>query len=205
MTVALVTLLSYLGLSAPRRVVAETPLPPPKKTGGPGEGSCSCHGGSGGDGQVEILGAPTQYTPGTSYTLTVRLRDPGQSRWGFEATVLLNSDNSMAGSLASTDGTTGLQTQSGRQYVSHNSQGSGGTVDGTFAGTADGPVSWPFQWTAPSAGAGAVTVYVGSIAANNDQDAGNDDIEYQITLPISEEVSSAVDEMSWGEIKQLLR
>jgi hypothetical protein len=78
-------------------------------------------------------------------------------------------------------------------------------VDGTFAGTADGPVSWPFQWTAPSAGAGTVTVYVGSIAANNDQDASGDDIEYQITLPISEEVSSAVDEMSWGEIKQLLR
>ena len=206
-TLAAIGTLAYLGLSGPQKVIAETPLPPVRRTGAPGEGSCSCHTGNvvGANGSVAVLGLPASYTPGSVYTVTVQLQDPGQSRWGFEATVLKNSDNTMAGTLATADATTGLQASSGKSYISHNSEGPG-AVDGTFAGTADGPVSWPFQWTAPAAGSGSVTIYVGAVAADNDQDAGSTDYEYQTSVSIPEEIPSGdVLEFTWGEIKERFR
>ena len=203
---AVIASLAYLGLSAPRKVIAETPLPPARRTRAPGEGGCSCHNGSAAsaNGTLSLLGLPSSYVPGTVYTLGVQLQDPGQSRWGFEATVLMDSDHSMAGGCVSMDGTTGIQMASGKTYVSHNSEGGpGGTVDGTFAGTANGPVSWSFQWTAPVATTGPVTIYVTAVAADNDLDAGGTDYEYQTSASIPEEVPSPVREFTWGQIKNL--
>lgn len=200
-TLVLIAAVAYLGLSGLGKAVAKVPLPDPRRTGAPGENDCSgCHSGTGGDGSVSVLGLPTSYVPGTVYTLTVQLQDPGQSRWGFEATVLKDSDDTMAGSLAGADGTTGLQAQTGRLYISHNADG---TPDGTFAGTANGPVSWPVQWTAPAAGSGSVTIYVAAVSADNDDSSGDTDFQYLHQPSVPEEVSSPVDEMTWGQIKEL--
>lgn len=201
---AVIASVAYLGVVAPRNAAAEIPIPPAKRTGAPGENSCGgCHSGSAGDGGVSVLGLPANYIPGNVYTLAVSLQDPGQSRWGFEATVLKGSDDSMAGNLASVDGTTALQAQSSKLYISHNAQGgAGGTVDGTYAGTANGPVSWSFQWTAPAASTGSVTIYVAAVAADNQGDDSGD-YEYLLQTSIPEAPPSGVEEFTWGHIKTL--
>jgi len=200
-TLVLIAAIACLGLSVPREAAAKVPLPDPRRTGAPGEGSCGgCHSGSAGNGAVSVLGLPTSYVPGTVYRLTVQLQDLGQSRWGFEATLLKDSDDTMAGSLASADGTTGLQAETGKLYISHNAEGPG-PVDGTFAGTANGPVSWLFDWTAPAVGSGSVTIYVAAVAADNDDGSGDTDFEYLLQISTPEETSSPVEEMTWGQIK----
>src|SRR6185436_6290161 len=58
----------------------------------PSYNSCVlCHGDfelNSGNGSLELLGLPSAYASGATYDLTVRLRDPGQMRWGFELTVM---------------------------------------------------------------------------------------------------------------------
>src|SRR5262245_21928631 len=41
-----------------------------------------------GDGDLQLLNLPSSYVPGNSYDLFVKIYDPGQSRWGFELTVM---------------------------------------------------------------------------------------------------------------------
>ena len=126
-------------------------------TGAPGEFTCAqCHfGGEVFDGSLSI-DAPDQYQPGMAYTITITLQDPGQSRWGFELIPLRRGDTElvMAGSLTNLSAHTTIQEIfDGKQYISHTSnEFDEGEPDGTYAGTADGPVAWSFTWTAPPAG-----------------------------------------------------
>jgi hypothetical protein len=146
-------------------IVAGTSTGPPDgRTGAPNESDCTvgCHNTyslNSGDGSFSINDVPVQYNPGETYSLSVSIQDSGQQKWGFELTVLDNS--SSAGTLIVTDSTnTQLSTATGRHYIKH-------TNTGTFDGTADGPVSWSFDWTAPSAGTGTVTFYAAGNAANS--------------------------------------
>ena len=41
-----------------------------------------------GDGSLQLIGLPATAVAGTTYTLTVRLSDPQQKRWGFELTAV---------------------------------------------------------------------------------------------------------------------
>jgi hypothetical protein len=175
--------------------------PPAGRTGAPGETTCaSCHSGGLNDGQgtLTLTGIPSSYVPGTKYSVTVTLGRTGQSRWGFEVTSLRDSDDAMAGTLAAPSNLTQILTKTSRSYVSHIS-GSG--PDGTFAGTANGPVSWTFDWTAPAAGTGAVTFYLVGVAADNDGNDGSGDRVYTTTVSFAEASTTAVRQTTWAWIK----
>jgi hypothetical protein len=157
--------------------------PPDEHTGAPGENDCTvgCHNSysvNSGDGSLSIDDVPTQYNPEQTYSLSVTIEDPGQQRWGFEITVL-DSSNSKAGILTVTDSAnTQLSSTSGRDYIKH-------TSAGTFDGTSDGPVSWNFDWTAPSSLTGTVTFFAAGNAANSA--SGNKlDYVYTTTVPSDE-------------------
>lgn len=127
-----------------------------------------CHVGAAPDsglGDVVITGMPERYQPGSTYPVTVTVNDPVASRWGFEAGVTDRSD-AQAGAFTSTSPGVSVQSQSGREWVNHNGGGTGQGVTGSF--------SWTFDWTAPQAGTGVVTLWVAGNAANNAQGSGGD-------------------------------
>jgi hypothetical protein len=141
--------------------------------------SCTaCHGSNVGDGSLALLGVPAGgYNPGATYTLTVRLADPGQSRWGFELVALTNALN-QAGAITVTDN---VHTQLSDNpdldpdYLKH-------TSDGTYPAT-PGPTSWSFDWQAPITGE-SLTFYVAGNAANNNGSPSGDYI-YLLQVPVA--------------------
>ncbi len=144
--------------------------------------TCSnCHGdGVPGDGSLELLNTPLQFTPGQVYALTVRLRDPGQMRWGFELTAIEDATLFQSGTLSVTDMlNTQLSDNPGTQpdYLKH-------TFDGTYSGVLNGPVTWNFQWTAPLSG-GSLTFYLAGNAANGNGIPDLGDEIYAIQVPVS--------------------
>ena len=151
----------------------------------PFERSCTvCHGsGKMGDGALILLDLPSAYTPNQTYDLGVELQDPGQIRWGFELTVLDDATLGEGGVLIATDlANTQLSEHPGneRDYLKH-------TLAGTYNGTPNGPVSWGFQWTAPTSG--SVTFYVAGNAADGDGSADFDDVIYLAQGSISSTVA----------------
>ena len=134
------------------------------RTGAPGEGLCTdCHAGTAnsGDGTFLISGVPAMYGSGATYILEVELQDPGQQRWGFELTAIDESGNG-AGFFSVTDAVNTQLSDNvapGKDYMKQ-------TSSGTYNGTADGPVSWSFDWTAPDTSAGIVTFYAAGNAAD---------------------------------------
>ncbi len=123
----------------------------------------ACHGDfplNSGNGQLELLGVPPTIVAGQTYSLTVRLNDPGQSRWGFELTVI-NAQNEASGTIIVTDpDSTQLSDNPdpAPDYLKH-------TSVGTRRGTA-GPKEWTFDWVGGSDS--QVEFYVAGNAANND-------------------------------------
>ncbi len=174
--------------------------PPAGRTGAPGEGDCSsCHGAlNDGQATLTLTGIPASYIPGTKYTVTFSLTRTGKARWGFELTSLFTTGSAMAGTLEATSNTTQILTKASRFYVSHLS-GSG--ADGTFAGTADGPVSWTFDWTAPAAGGGSVTFYVVGLACDNDGQDSAGDLTYTTSVAYAEGTTTGITPTTWGWIK----
>jgi hypothetical protein len=157
-------------------------------TNAPGEGNCTaCHADfplNSGTGSLTISGLPDLYTPETLYSIEVVLADPDAMRWGFELT-FLDGNNDFVGALASVDANTQVSTGGpfGRTYVKH-----------TLAGTQNGQTgqgSWMFDWTAPAAGAGDVTIYVAGNAANGNFASSGDRI-YATSVPWAEEPTTAV-------------
>jgi hypothetical protein len=154
------------------------------KTGAPGEGLCvECHGIAIGDGSVAILGLPSNYTPSATYPITVRVEDPGQQRWGFELTAL-NAALEGSGSFTVTDA---LNTQlsafaaPARSYIKH-------TSTGTRLGTANGPVDFNFNWTAPASDEGVITLFAAGNGANGNL-ASTGDYIYTANVSINPPVS----------------
>jgi hypothetical protein len=149
-----------------------------------------------GNGSLELLGLPPEYTPGAQYDLTVRLADPGQVEWGFEVTALGALDQA-AGTFNITDA---VQTQlsdnpgTNPDYVKQ-------THDGVHADTPDGPVTWSFRWTAPPGG--PVTFYLAGNAADGTGDPGFDYI-YALTRTVNEP-TVGVANRTWSGVKELYR
>lgn len=166
----------------------------------PSYNSCVlCHGDfelNSGNGGLELLGLPSAYAAGVTYDLTVRLRDPDQLRWGFELTVMGPGDQA-AGTLTVTDATnTQLSDQAGTNpdFLKHR-------LAGTYAGTADGPVTWSFRWTAPLAN--TATFYLAGNAAD-DNDAPDGDYIYTLMQSLEQATVSATPS-SWSAMKSLYR
>jgi len=183
------------------RAVAYPDGPPDGFCGNPpiSQSCVLCHGDfaeNSGDGLLELLGLPAAYMPGALYDVTVRLRDPGQVRWGFMMTVLDPMEQA-SGTLAVTDA---LHTQlsdnpaMSPDYVKH-------TLDGTYAGTSDGPVTWSFQWIAPIQG--AATFYLAGNAANGANDPAGDYI-YTLVRTV-DEATVATASRTWSGVKALYR
>lgn len=148
--------------------------PPDGRAGAPEESMCiGCHSTfdpNSGDGSLQII-VPDGVPGGRPTTITVVLEDPGQSRWGFEMTVI-NSVWDGVGAFTITDAVnTQLSdnAEPARDYVKQ-------TSTGTYAGTADGPVQWSVEYT-PSSDFPAESffdVYVAANAADNDGSTSGD-------------------------------
>lgn len=160
--------------------------------------SCAvCHGDfdvNSGDGSLELLGLPPEFEPGVWYDLTVRVQDPGQHEWGFEAAAL-DPGNQQAGEFGVLDALrTQLSDNSGTNpdYMKQ-------TEPGTAPGTFDGPVSWTFRWQAPAAS--TVDFYVAANAADESGDPSGDYIyTLRVTVP---QATVAVQNTTWAAVKSL--
>ncbi len=119
-----------------------------------------------GDGTLSLAGLPETYVPESTYTLQVILQDPGQSRWGFELTVIDEAGN-QGGVLEAVDGTVQISEGPGNQR-DYAKQTSSGTFNGQSSAT------WSLRWTAPPAGTGPVTFYVAGNAANGNFSTSGD-------------------------------
>lgn len=169
-------------------VMANSAGPIDKTTGAPGETTCGdaiCHGNLNvGSGNVTIT-APASYTAGQLLTISVGVSNTGQSRWGFEVTVL-DGINNPVGSLLVTDPTrTQISKDIGtqREYIKH-------TLVGTDLGVLHTAPGWSFDWKAPaSLGTGPVTFYVAGNAANGDGFQTGDSI-YTTSALVTENTAS---------------
>ena len=137
--------------------------PPEEKTGAPNEGTCAdCHVGNelnDSDGSL-MLTIPETYEPNQVYEIVVSLARAGQSRWGFEMTVL-DGNGASAGSFEASDvANTQLKDKSSKQYIMH-------TAAGSAQGTND-ENQWTLKWTAPDADVGPIAFYAAGNAANGD-------------------------------------
>jgi len=146
----------------------------------------ACHSDFGlntGDGVLEIQGMPFAYAPGETYALSVRLDDRGQSRWGFEMTVI-DSGGLQAGVMAPEDEVIVSVSEgpgSERDYAKQ-------TIDGTYWGEEEG--IWGILWTAPPEGSGAAFFYAAGNAANGD-DTPSQDYIYAVDVFVPEGIPSA--------------
>jgi hypothetical protein len=170
--------------------------PPPNTTGAPRtatskEPTCNqggCHTGNALNapgGSVTLFNAPDSYIPGTKYTMQVQVAKVGQSRWGFELTAK-KADFTRAGEIVPTDldNTQLIPSESPRptettpEYLEH-------TEIGTAWHQMDVGPMWTFDWVAPEAGSGPVTIYVAGNAANGNNQ-NNGDFIYTTSKTITE-------------------
>jgi len=168
-----ITLLACCALA-----VAYSGGPPDGKTGRPGEGTCNdCHSGVGSADSTELVGfVGGWYQPDSLYSLTLSVRYVGQLRWGFELTVVDDSNHS-TGQLIVADSTNTQYSPVAPGYLKQ-------TSAGTFPGT-PGPTAWTFSWQAPAAGTGPVRFYWCANAADNNG-ASSGDIVCRDSLVLSE-------------------
>ncbi len=126
----------------------------------------------------------TKYRPGQTYTVTVSVQPqsgmpPG---YGFQAQFLDASDPILlpAGTLSNPDAVTQLATtDSGRRYAEHK----GINSDSLFT----------FDWTAPEAGTGPVTLYVvGNLVNRAQGSVGDNGSSQPLTLTLTEDLSTGL-------------
>jgi len=148
----------------PVSVHANSSGPPNELTGAPGEATCTdCHGSfplNSGPG-VFTIDAPTMFSAGETYEITVTLSQDSRSRWGFEITPLAIGD------VTITDATnTQLSMTGSKSYVKQ-------TFQGTYNGSA-GPAVWRFDWTAPDSPPDEVIFYASGNACNGNGSTSGD-------------------------------
>lgn len=170
----LITLLTGSRTIKPVQAFAEGPNA--GVTGAPGELTCAvagCHEGQPNTGKGQLLiTAPSAYEPGKVYEITVKhmTTDKSRRRWGFQLTVL-DQTNNKAGDLQSSGSLTQVipgGPGGNRQYIEHG-----------FLGTFQGQqfqASWTFNWTAPDTDIGPVIFYSAGNEANNDGSNTGDQI-----------------------------
>ncbi len=169
-------------------VAAFSTGPPDGLTGAPGEVTCAlnspCHGSftlNSGDGVVTLT-APTTYDPnGGTVNINIGIAQTGQTRWGFEATMLDANDNFVGFFMDDDPNRTQISTTNGREYIKH-------VFSGTDAGTANASLGWNIHWVSPS-NFGPVTLYVAVNAANNNG-GGTGDYIYTDTITINPDISN---------------
>ncbi len=180
--------------------------PPNGYTGGPPyfENCTTCHYTyevNSGDGTLQLIGLPAAYEPGETYQLQVQLADLGQLRWGFELTVIDDSDPDSplsGGQLSVTDP---INAQMSEDYFNDEDYMKQTEV-GSFSAVFDGPVTWDFAWTAPGLETPSVTFYFAGNAANNNGIFLGDYI-YTRSEQLFLETGTPTEPTTWGRVKQL--
>ncbi len=147
--------------------------PPSGLTGSPGDGiTCAvCHGNAVGSGSVQILGAPSSYSPNETYTLTIRVSDPMQVGGGFQITVedtLLNK----VGMLLVSDAVNTQYSGGDVFWINHTLDGVNDSV--TNWGALGNAAEYEVQWQAPASDIGPITFYAAGNAVNRDFDLTGD-------------------------------
>jgi hypothetical protein len=166
----ILTLFAALLVLPAATAVAFKEGPYPNVTGGFGEGSCHlCHldnpinapGGS-----LELNGVPPEYTPGRSYTITIKVSREDVRRAGFEISARFASGRQkgrQAGTWRVLDARAQLipgAVDKALTFVQHNLAGSRTATPGANA--------WTIDWTAPSPAVAPVQFNVAANASNND-------------------------------------
>lgn len=136
------------------------------QTGSPGEGTCAnCHSGGGGATTVSISSSPAftgnQYLPGQNYTVTVSVINSLFAKFGFGCEIL-NSANANAGTMANAQTGVSFANSGTKTNAIHN-----------IPKTGTGSANFTFEWTAPAAGVGAVTIYAAGNAVNGSGTTGD--------------------------------
>ncbi len=129
----------------------------------------------------------SDYEPGKTYTLQLSTTaENSPSGYGFQA-VVLDATNGNAGSFGAAPASFRVSTLNSREYFEHSSSQSSSTVE--------------VEWTAPAAGTGDVTVYVGANAIDGGGSTAGDNATL-VELTISEGApSSTSDVNASGEFK----
>ncbi|MBK5293687.1 MAG: hypothetical protein JJE04_18665 [Acidobacteriia bacterium] len=162
------------GLLIPMAMMALSGGPPPMRTGAAIDGGLDCTAchqtfrPANSDPRGKITIQAGAYKPGIKQTIKILLEHPEASRWGFQLTARLASDESKkAGTFTPTtairvrcgagapDGNCGTQTE----FASHNASS---TQVGTLLNA-----SFEVEWTPPDTASGPVVFYAAGNAANN--------------------------------------
>jgi Reeler domain len=158
------------------------------KTGAPGEQNCtSCHSGATQSGTNENLlvinndigFGITQYTPGATYTVNLTMAS-NPAKKGFQVTAL-NAANTMAGNFvagANTQLKTATISGGQRKYATHKSSSNTSATQ-----------TWNWTWQAPATSEGAVTFYVATNKANNNNNDNGDVIYLSQHIFVNDDAS----------------
>lgn len=137
----------------------------------------------------------TKYVPGKLYTITLAgTNTSGKPKFGFQATVT-NATGTAVGTLSATAASTAVHTAGTVKLVEHTSPITGATA---------GVYSVSFNWTAPAAGTGTVSIYgiVNAVDGNNSD--SNDEPSNGFKLDVTEDVSSAIAEITPSKNLQIV-
>lgn len=141
--------------------------------GAPGENNCTqCHSGSvlNGTGILSLTSdiPAAGFIEGTTYTITMKMKESGTSRFGFQTVPYGETTMKSTGDISITDivRTRKSTNGAGDEYVTHTSSGTRGQTDST---------SWAYAWT-PSADDNTVTFYMAGNAANDDGSTAGDKV-----------------------------
>jgi hypothetical protein len=154
--------------------------PGPGLTNAPNESNCtSCHSGSlvtsGSNwNNIRLNGGFTGggYIPDSVYTIEITHKQTGISKFGFQVTPLIKSNNAPAGSISVSSNRvqryTSVVNNQTRQYAGHTSTGTSSvSTDSTH---------WFFTWTAPSSNVGDIVFYVVVNSTNSNNNQSGDQI-----------------------------
>ena len=166
--------------------------PPASRTAAPGELNCSngyCHNSfplNSGPGMASLSGDifETGFRAGQTYTLTAKVKQGGQQRFGFMVMAYdsLSQNSGGSVSLAEPERTQLTENLAGdRVYVTHDPANI----------TADSS-EWTFNWTAPNTETAAdqLSFYAAFVAANNNNNSAGDYV-YAIRADVSRDTSWA--------------
>ncbi len=132
------------------------------RTGSPGETTCvSCHGSfplNSGPGNMQIILTPSlvsnQYVPGQTYTVTVKVAQPGDSLFNCDVEVIDSLGNN-SGNTTNTSLYTSLYT-----YIANS------RINVFGSGTQLNYFDFSFNWTAPTSG--EANIYATGMQSNSD-------------------------------------
>lgn len=122
-----------------------------------------------------------QYTPGTSYDVTMTANTTSTPvGFGFQMTAIQSSTFAAAGTFSTPMANTQLRSQGGRSYYEH-ARRLGNTVK-----------TYTIKWIAPTTGTGEVGFY-GNVLAVNGNGGTNGDMTAQATLVLPEKAITAIE------------